>query len=431
MLRQKKILKNIIILVSIYLLLTGCSNIFSKKISDIKFNEYENNIFIGDDVNLIYSLSPSDAEYDINDISIVMDKAFTNSGNMKYKATKEGTYNFSIVYDDKIYDSKTITVSAKPVESINIEDIKVGVNLSTDIIVDIFPSDATNKDLSFSIDDESIATIKGNTIYGLQEGTTILTAKSADGPKCQAEINVITIHPTKIDANIKDEYKIEDKQKLNITFYPENISIPEVTMSSSNTNVIELDEDGNLKAIDAGVAIVTIAYSDDVFIKKEVTVNYKNALNISIENKETSLYVGNQLSLNVNTNPEKIKGDLTWTSSDDSIATVKNNGTVTGVSTGIVKISVETENGKKDSITLEIESKPATQVTRSTSSTSSNTSTASSSSSSGSSGGVWLSATGSKYHSINNCGRMNPNKATQVTEQYAIEHGYDACSKCW
>ncbi|MGL4571363.1 MAG: ComEC/Rec2 family competence protein [Clostridium sp.] len=42
---------------------------------------------------------------------------------------------------------------------------------------------------------------------------------------------------------------------------------------------------------------------------------------------------------------------------------------------------------------------------------------------------VWLSETGSKYHSINNCGRMNPNNATQVTLSEA-QKSYDACSKC-
>lgn len=44
---------------------------------------------------------------------------------------------------------------------------------------------------------------------------------------------------------------------------------------------------------------------------------------------------------------------------------------------------------------------------------------------------VWLSATGEKYHSIPNCGRMNPDKARQVTKSDAVARGYDACSKCW
>lgn len=39
--------------------------------------------------------------------------------------------------------------------------------------------------------------------------------------------------------------------------------------------------------------------------------------------------------------------------------------------------------------------------------------------------------TGEKYHSINNCGRMNPDNARQVTEEYAISSGFEKCSKCW
>lgn len=44
---------------------------------------------------------------------------------------------------------------------------------------------------------------------------------------------------------------------------------------------------------------------------------------------------------------------------------------------------------------------------------------------------VWISATGSKYHSINNCGRMNPNTAVNVSEKDAIARGLTKCSKCW
>lgn len=42
---------------------------------------------------------------------------------------------------------------------------------------------------------------------------------------------------------------------------------------------------------------------------------------------------------------------------------------------------------------------------------------------------VWLSETGTKYHAINNCGRMNPDNATQVTLEDA-KNSYSPCSKC-
>ena len=44
---------------------------------------------------------------------------------------------------------------------------------------------------------------------------------------------------------------------------------------------------------------------------------------------------------------------------------------------------------------------------------------------------VWLPATGEKYHSKNNCGRMNPSKARQVTKSEAERRGYEPCSKCY
>lgn len=44
---------------------------------------------------------------------------------------------------------------------------------------------------------------------------------------------------------------------------------------------------------------------------------------------------------------------------------------------------------------------------------------------------VWIPATGKKYHSIPDCGNMNPDKATQITESEAIQRGYGKCSKCF
>lgn len=44
---------------------------------------------------------------------------------------------------------------------------------------------------------------------------------------------------------------------------------------------------------------------------------------------------------------------------------------------------------------------------------------------------VWLSATGSKYHRINNCGKMDPKRAIKVTLEEAQSRGKKACSKCF
>ena len=44
---------------------------------------------------------------------------------------------------------------------------------------------------------------------------------------------------------------------------------------------------------------------------------------------------------------------------------------------------------------------------------------------------VWKSATGSKYHCVNDCGNMNPSKARQLTKEEAEAQGLEPCSKCY
>lgn len=44
---------------------------------------------------------------------------------------------------------------------------------------------------------------------------------------------------------------------------------------------------------------------------------------------------------------------------------------------------------------------------------------------------VWLPATGEKYHKINNCGKMNPNKARNISLDEAIQRGYTPCNTCY
>ena len=45
---------------------------------------------------------------------------------------------------------------------------------------------------------------------------------------------------------------------------------------------------------------------------------------------------------------------------------------------------------------------------------------------------VWVPQTRNNiYHSINNCGRMNPDRATSYMRANIQEQGYRACERCW
>ena len=79
---------------------------------------------------------------------------------------------------------------------------------------------------------------------------------------------------------------------------------------------------------------------------------------------------------------------------------------------------------------------PATGSTQNTAAPSESTAAPDASAETGSTGDtsteqVWVSATGSKYHRINNCGRMNPANARQETRAQAEAEGLEPCSKCY
>ncbi|WP_317316479.1 DNA/RNA non-specific endonuclease [Longibaculum muris] len=95
---------------------------------------------------------------------------------------------------------------------------------------------------------------------------------------------------------------------------------------------------------------------------------------------------------------------------------------------------VKTEFENKGSSSSSKSSSSSTSK-KSSSSSSSNKSSNSSSNSSVEStpvgGQVWISATGSKYHNKPNCGRMNPDKARQISLSEAKSRGLEPCSKCF
>lgn len=95
-----------------------------------------------------------------------------------------------------------------------------------------------------------------------------------------------------------------------------------------------------------------------------------------------------------------------------------------------LKTENETLKSENASLKSQLEQKQASAQS-SSSGGSSGTWKSGSNQSNDSGGTVWLSATGEKYHSISNCGRMNPNNARQVTKSAAESSGYEPCSKCY
>ncbi len=126
-----------------------------------------------------------------------------------------------------------------------------------------------------------------------------------------------------------------------------------------------------------------------------------------------------------------------WSSSNKKIATVNENGKVTGKKEGVAKITLEMKSGIKASCKIKVtKPKPNNNASpKSNTDTGSKPGKSHSSQSNNNdttppaSGYVWIPKTGEKYHKTSTCsGMKDPRK---VTVKEAISAGYEPCSKCY
>lgn len=84
------------------------------------------------------------------------------------------------------------------------------------------------------------------------------------------------------------------------------------------------------------------------------TVYAVEPITVSIENNPGSINVGSFAALRPKFSPSNSSSDITWSSSDPSIASVDKSGNVKGIKEGTVKITVTTKNKKTSSVTIKV-----------------------------------------------------------------------------
>ncbi len=199
-----------------------------------------------------------------------------------------------------------------------------------------------------------------------------------------------------------------------------------LTYSSSNKKIVTVSSSGKITPKAAGKATITITAKE--------TANYKKAV------KKITVVV-NPKKTDITSVKSSKNGQITvkWTQKSDisgyQIRYSKNSDmsnsavkTITSKSTFSKTITGLSKGAK---YYVQIRTYKTVSETKYYSSWSNKKSVTTLNKSSGSSNTyVWLSATGTKYHSIPNCGNMNPNKARRVTKSSAISSGYKACKNC-
>ena len=253
----------------------------------------------------------------------------TIDGNGNIKAIAKGTATITVVSADKTLTT-TYQVSVKnPKFSLTSSSATINVK-------ETYSIKGTNTIKSCKSDNTAIATVTASgVITGVSNGIATITVTDIYG---QTATFKVTVKKSTTGKNISL-----------VVGNTRTVSINGGTATSSNTGVATIDSTGKITAVAKGTATITVVSAD-----KTLTTTYQvTVTNPTFKISPTSGSVNVRGTYN-------IKGTNTiksCKSNDTSIATVTNNGVITGVSRGKTTITVTDIYGQTATFTITVTDK--------------------------------------------------------------------------
>lgn len=149
---------------------------------------------------------------------------------------------------------------------------------------------------------------------------------------------------TNIYLNNQTEFYVGDKYQLSASYEPMDAT-DNIIKWSCNSNIISVTEDGKLNCYKYGKATIKASTSYNT-INKDIEIHvYEHTTGVELNKKELEMSVGNVTELIATTLPLNTSdGKVSWTSSNEEIATVDNNGKVTAHKAGSCTITCTTND---------------------------------------------------------------------------------------
>lgn len=249
------------------------------------------------------------------------------------------------------------------------ESINVGESAAAALSADYDNAEAGDADkekalaeleIVWASSDEAVATVdESGNVTGVTGGSAVISATAGE-LKAEKEITVL-VPLTGIETPKTLELAINktDSAQLGAKPIPANASVKgEITYASSNEGVATIDAAGTVTAVAEGEAVIT-ATLEGKSAKTQVTVTTA-ATGIELEKAEGILYIGGSYTIKAHTVPsEAPASSYTFTSSDSKIATVNEDGLVTGKSAGTAAITVKSAEGFEAVYTITVKAKSA------------------------------------------------------------------------
>ncbi len=340
----------------------------------------------GEDFVLTVSKTPEDAEADLSEViwTTSDEKVAVVEGGgatVKVKALSAGTAEITVGLGDKTSTCQvTVTEVEKPpvvieLESLNLDKTEATVKEGEefDLTAGKTPESAT-ADLSnaeWGSSDEAVVTVEGNgaaaKVKAVAEGTAEITVRLEDKTAvCKVTVTkakeppvVVGLESIQLDISEK-ELTVGEEFELTASKTPENatVDLSNAEWGSGDEAVATVEGNGataKVKAVAEGTAEITVKLEDKTAVCK-ITVRKAEEPPVVVElesiqlnESAKALRIGQTFKLTVTMNPENATNaslaDVRWTSSNEAVATVDQEGNVKGIAAGSATITAAL-NGK-------------------------------------------------------------------------------------
>ncbi len=256
----------------------------------------------------------------------------------------------------------------EPVTKVRVSAEKTTLTLGeqAQTILTFTPEDATLQAVSYSSDNEKIATVdEKGLVTAHAKGQTAIRVMTMDGTKRVSYVNIQVVQlpeAVTIEETAPLILNVGDTHGLKAVIAPDSASDKKVFWTSSDESVAQVNASGQVTATGQGQCeILCVSQAREQVRTTLPVIVVQLARNLSFVSEKATLLAGQRALLRYVLEPLDVtNGEVAFTSSNEAVASVNENGIVTALSDGMASITVAAQDGsgKKDSLELTVARRP-------------------------------------------------------------------------
>ena len=231
---------------------------------------------------------------------------------------------------------------------------------------------ASKLTVAWTSSDESVATVDATgMVVAVSAGEADITASVTDSE--MSAVCKVTVKVAAKDITVPDnlDVKLNDGNETTVeaTVSPADATDVKVSYASTDEAVATVDKDGRVQVLQPGECDITTTLMQDGEKVTEKTTHVKafyEVESITLDSNEGKLTVGNSHTIKATVAPEEVAAETTieWSSSNEKVATVDENGKVTAIAAGEATITANAGE-KSTTYKLTVQAKKVVQNTTS------------------------------------------------------------------